>query len=1299
MNGRYRLALKTSKQLITERPNNSEAVIYYAWALLENGQPSKAMEFANLAVELHGNTIRSHLGRGYILMRLGILEGAITDLDRTIEEQKGLLGLAYLNKARSLAGLGRFKEAKLSVKLCMLMNNNQESDFISKVYDKAEEVEKKKKNLSKTEVTELLDMANKSLREKESWFSLFVSKIVLASQSLEAFHEEAHLIELEAMLHTHQFKPAFAKAETLKGMFKKNKRFDQIYSALEKMTKEENARDEEKPKPDIPKPILRFTQENVVRKTLHDENDVPKKKKYSASYFPNDNVEVFSAKLYDLADFHKSNEKIFLEQFDIKKTNEICAEIIFSNPNFRVHNKTFDCQAVWYLNDFQVYKNDFVLKVNKDWDSVIFTQQCGAEEDHRWSLGQCKIEIYIEKFKVCEKWFFVDNNEIPVLTEPLPKQEEKFDEKIEQEILQSDEALTDKDETITPARPIEELIAELDTFIGLGSIKKSIRDFVDYLKFQKERENLGLKSEDGLQINAVFVGNPGTGKTTIARLLGEIFKSMGIIPKGHVVEVDRAALVGQYIGETAQKTDKIIEDAMGGVLFIDEAYTLVKSKGGGQDFGQEAIDILLKRMEDRKGKFVVIAAGYPEEMETFLTSNPGMKSRFNHTFIFEDYTPDELIEIFTSLLNKSDYVINDGAKGLLKKELIRMYRKRDKTFGNGRLSRQLFEKIKLALSKRLIGMPEEERTKDAMRTIIESDVEEVIKPESGKSVILPIDEEALNESLNDLNKLIGLESVKNEIRDLVKLVRYFIEQSEDVKEKFSSHVLFLGNPGTGKTTAARILARIYSALSILPKGHVVEADRQALVASHVGGTAEKTKSLIAQAMGGTLFIDEAYTLTVKDNPNDFGKEAIDTLLKLMEDERGKFIVIAAGYTEEMKNFIESNPGMQSRFTKTFMFEDYNPSELIEISRRLLSSQKLLIDKDAENELLRHFNEIYRSRDKNFGNARIVRSIFEKAIQKRLLRLADLPAEERDGEESKKILLEDIEYGIGKKVIKKPYEVKGDPQKLEKLMEELQTLTGLNSVKSNVEKLISGLKVAKMRKDRGLKVIEKNLHSVFVGNPGTGKTTVARLMSRIYKELGLIEKGHLVEVDRSSLVAGYQGQTAIKTDKIIERSLGGTLFIDEAYTLSRGKNDFGQEAIDTLLKRMEDYRGQFIVIAAGYTDEMKNFLESNPGLSSRFTNFFHFEDYESRQLLEIAVNIADQSGYKLDEGALQLFLEVFDTLYTKRDKNFGNARTAKNILYKAISYQEERITTLYDYNDEDLMTIIYEDVAKIKLEDF
>jgi SpoVK/Ycf46/Vps4 family AAA+-type ATPase len=355
----------------------------------------------------------------------------------------------------------------------------------------------------------------------------------------------------------------------------------------------------------------------------------------------------------------------------------------------------------------------------------------------------------------------------------------------------------------------------------------------------------------------------------------------------------------------------------------------------------------------------------------------------------------------------------------------------------------------------------------------------------------------------------------------------------------------------------------------------------------------------------------------------------------------------------------------------------------------------LLDEGVRELLKKYFIKVYRNRDKTFGNARLVRDLYENSLRNQLLRIADIPVEERHEEVLKYILIDDVSEFLSHKEEKEPVKVEIDQEQLNIHLKALNELTGLQSVKKSVDRLISSLKVAKLRKQRGRKVIPKNLNSVFIGNPGTGKTTVARLISSIYKEMGILEKGHLIEVDRSGLVAGYQGQTSSKTNEVINKSLGGTLFIDEAYMLTRGASEFGHEALDTLLKRMDTEQDKFIVIVAGYKEGMKEFLDSNPGLKLRFPNIFTFEDFIPRQLIEIANTISEKSGYKLDEGAWQLLLEIFTKLFNERNNNFGNIKTVKNILYKAISNQEERILSLFEPDDNDLTTITYEDVKNIE----
>ena len=267
------------------------------------------------------------------------------------------------------------------------------------------------------------------------------------------------------------------------------------------------------------------------------------------------------------------------------------------------------------------------------------------------------------------------------------------------------------------------------------------------------------------------------------------------------------------------------------------------------------------------------------------------------------------------------------------------------------------------------------------------------------------------------------------------------------------------------------------------------------------------------------------------------------------------------------------------------------------------------------------------------------------------------------------------------------------ESLEELRAELDGLCGLDRVKKDVRSLINLVKVRRLREEQELPVPPMSLHLVFMGNPGTGKTTVARLLARIYHAIGILSKGQLVEVDRSGLVAGFVGQTAIKTQEAVQKALGGVLFIDEAYALvnQENGNDFGREAIEVLLKNMEDHRDDLIVIAAGYSGLMEKFIHSNPGLESRFNKYFYFEDYTGPQLMEIFQSVCQKNGYVLSPEAAQWAEQDFLSLYEGRDENFGNARDVRNLFEKAVSRQSDRVAQLESPTREQLMELRVEDL--------
>lgn len=538
---------------------------------------------------------------------------------------------------------------------------------------------------------------------------------------------------------------------------------------------------------------------------------------------------------------------------------------------------------------------------------------------------------------------------------------------------------------------------------------------------------------------------------------------------------------------------------------------------------------------------------------------------------------------------------------------------------------------------------------------------------------------AIHSPYEELNKLIGLAAVKAEVKEICDFAA--VQNARKARglpvSEVSYHLVFTGNPGTGKTTVARLVAGIYKDLGILSVGNLVEATAKDLVAGFVGQTAIKTGELIQKAKGGVLFIDEAYSLLDKGSQG-YGQEAIDTLLKEMEDLRGDLAVIVAGYDDLMQQFIDSNPGLKSRFNRFIHFEDYTASEMNEIFNSLCQKNAYSVTSAAAEIIRKYFQILFDDRDRSFANARAVRNFFEDVISKQATRIA---SQSKKTEELLSTITEDdVSWCLADQ---------HKEESLDSLLAELNSLIGLRSVKEQISDLIYLVQHQQHRKAHGLKIPVLSLHLVFTGNPGTGKTTVARYISRIYKCLGLLSKGHLIETDRSGLVAGYVGQTALKTQEVINSALGGVLFIDEAYTLSGGSpNDFGQEAIDTLLKAMEDKRGELVVIVAGYDSLMENFIQSNPGLASRFNRYIHFSDYTPDELLEIFLLSCQKNQYMLTDDAK---LELTNYFSSASSAGIGNGRGVRNLFESVVIEQAKRAAASSVEDEHALSAITKEDV--------
>ncbi len=824
-------------------------------------------------------------------------------------------------------------------------------------------------------------------------------------------------------------------------------------------------------------------------------------------------------------------------------------------------------------------------------------------------------------------------------------------------------------------RSLEDILSDLDRFIGMNEVKRAVREIAYSVKNATERAQRGLGEQLQMGVHIVLTGNPGTGKTTIARKLGEILSAIGYLDSGHVVEVDRAQMVSQYQGETPKVVDRLCDKAMGGILFVDEAYTLAPLSASGErdNQGAQALEKLMKRMEDDRGHFVVIAAGYRTEMDNLFRINPGFRSRFNYFLNIDDYQPEELYEIMLSFAKEKRYIFSPEASLMVNKLIAELYEHRDKEFANGRTMRLIFDSICKRQAERLEKQVTTQLTDEQLMTILEEDIP-YERPQQ-------VD---VNSCLSQLDGLIGLANVKEEIRRLAMNLNVQMKRGEH-HAALGKHYVFTGNPGTGKTTVARIMASVLHSLGILNRGQLVEADRSQLVAGYSGQTAIKTNQLIDSAIGGVLFIDEAYTL-LQGSSDTFGAEAIDTLLKRLEDDRGKFVCIVAGYTDRMNDFINANPGLKSRFTQTIRFDDYSAGELTAIFEGMATARHLTLDASGVQALHHLMERIYLRRDRNFGNAREVRRLFDATLERQSERLQHLLQKGEPSEEALHTLT----------AADLPSDKSDQVRTLDEVLNDLNALIGMKSVKNMVQRLAVQSMFLKQRSVQGVGHVQQLvMNFILTGNPGTGKTTVARMMGEVLQSMDILPTHQVIEATRATLVGKYLGETPKLVNQMCDYAMGGILFIDEAYTLCGDNDPYGHEAIETLMKRMEDDRGKFVVVLAGYKDRMDDFLLLNNGLASRFTHRLHIDDYNEEELLAIFKQMAAQDQYELSPGAEDKLLELICRKVVHRTASFGNAREMRTLLDETILQLSMRVSQipLSQVNKETYQLILPEDIPE------
>lgn len=819
----------------------------------------------------------------------------------------------------------------------------------------------------------------------------------------------------------------------------------------------------------------------------------------------------------------------------------------------------------------------------------------------------------------------------------------------------------------------EQILAELDDYVGLQSVKDEIRAIIRNVKAKKQN---GVKDKL-LKDHYLFTGNPGTGKTTFARKFGEVLNAIGALPTGQFVEVPAKDFIGQFIGDSEANVKKYVDKAMGGVLFIDEAYALSQSTGG---YGMDAVNTLLTLLENRKGEFVCVMAGYTKEMGEFVRMNPGIPSRCNVTIEFPDYTARELETLFRNMLlrnnERTEFTLDAKAEEMLPKVFDKMYLKRSDTFGNAREVRNLFD---LAVKRhRLRNAPDDVLT---YADIVGEDA---------------TDEISVDDIMKEFDSFVGMQSVKDAIRRIAKEIavqKQLIEMGEAAEGLTKYNFILTGNPGTGKSTVARIFGKVFKALGVTSTDRVTEKVPKDIIGEYINQSDKNMDAAINEAMGGVLFLDEAYDLEPMDNAgkstSSEGKKAVQLLMTRMENEAGKFVVICAGYPKEMATFMNSNPGLKRRFSHTIHIDDYTAEELLEIYERAAQAKKYnftLADETVRMKALNMFRNMITMKDDKFGNAGEAMKKVAETKTNINNRLMSIPPDQWTPEVLHTALAEDIPYEEPAKV------------SVEECLAELNALIGLEGVKDSLTKLAhtinNEIETAKLENRRPEIPLG---HYLFLGNPGTGKTTVARLMGKILYSMGALPTPNVVEVGKSDLVGRYIGETEGITSHVIDSAMGGILFIDEAYQLADnygGGKGYGADALEVLVARLENDRGRFVCIAAGYTHEMESFISENSGFESRFPqrNRITFEDYNPDELFQIFMIYANKGGYVLDPMAENAVRGKLTMMYNNRGRTFGNGRDARNLFDEVKSNLAARLAEEGGaHTPEERKTIMMEDV--------
>jgi len=872
---------------------------------------------------------------------------------------------------------------------------------------------------------------------------------------------------------------------------------------------------------------------------------------------------------------------------------------------------------------------------NRDGKRLLcFAIDLGAGLENFWAKGEYKVELLCFDQSVTQLKFAIGDQDIPF----------NFSEELAM--------VNGEPKNTGSSQDKEETLAKLYQLVGLRRVKEELTRICELVEFVKMRQENGFSDKLPL-MNMLFMGNPGTGKHTVAEIIGEIFYHSGTLTNGKVHRYRREDFTRPGYTMEEQLIREAITKSLGGILYIENAHELYPTSDP-NDPAIRIFNVLLSVLEQEQPALLVILAGDTAELQALADGIVEMKKCFPHQFIFDDYTADELMEITRQMLVKRQFKFTPEAENKFFDMLKDCCTAKDSGFSNGRFIEECLEDASSRMAKRLMANPGETYSKEDMMLILADDIETCKQPDPNKSLDL-------------FHEMVGSKELKNSLVNYINYV-YFIRERQ--KHGYADiipplHMIFTGNWGTGKTTVARMLGEIFESAGILETSNVIVRNRGELVGDGSIPPQQIAMYTFEQARGGLLFLEDAHIL-FQDN---VGAAALGVIFsQLSPTDNGDTIVILSGAPDEMQKALANNPKVKALFPYHFHFADYTPDELMEIAVQKIAEKNYTLHPKAKDAFYALVTQVCEERDKYFGNALFVEKIVDKAIHNLSARTMMIRKErELTRKEITTLMAADIPTATSE--LPNSYKDTFDEKEIAAALKDLDHMVGQAKMKKQIHDFVN---LARHYNQQGIKLNTRlSLQWCFTGNSGMGKGTVARIIAHIYKAMGIIDKGVVISFKVERLIGLTEEDAVQSIGSALLQSKGGLFFFDEDSSSLNEVPGFRDRVRAILVNQLATQPGAYNVIYAKQ-DPPRQMINDEVEKVSDMINILVFEDYTEEQLMEILKRDLATEHTRMTRTAQQHMTQFISYIVTNKKRSHASARLVKLVAEMMIRNRVQRL---------------------------